>query len=82
MKQLFSKIDWVWMIRIIIGLVFITVGIVYKDWAPAGFGVLWIILGSYAAYYKTGCGYDRYCIDFTKNNKQEPNKEIEFTEIN
>jgi hypothetical protein len=81
MKKFLSKVDWVWMFRTVIGITFIIVGIVYKDWAPAAFGLLWIILGSYAAYYKTGCGYDRYCIDFTKYNKNESSNEIEFTEI-
>lgn len=56
-----KKIDVVWLIISTMGVVFVYVGIDHGDWMPIIFGIIFIGITSYAAYYKTGCGYNRNC---------------------
>jgi hypothetical protein len=39
------------------GGMFLVIAWQFKDWAPAIFGVLMIVIGIYSAKTKTGCGY-------------------------
>jgi hypothetical protein len=36
---------------------FLVIAWQFKDWMPAIFGILMIVIGIYAAKNKTGCGY-------------------------
>jgi type IV secretory pathway TrbD component len=39
------------------GGMFLVIAWQFKDWVPAIFGVLMIVIGIYAAKTKTGCSY-------------------------
>jgi type IV secretory pathway TrbD component len=39
------------------GGMFLVIAWQFKDWIPAIFGVLMIVIGIYSAKTKTGCGY-------------------------
>lgn len=69
------KIDWVWFVRSAMGVMFIAVGIDHADWMPIVFGVVFIATASYAAYFKTGCGYDKNCYLPTNKSPQKNNIE-------
>ena len=57
MISLLQKIDFVLVIRLIMGGMFLVIALQFKDWVPAIFGILMIVIGIYAAKNKTGCGY-------------------------
>ena len=57
MIRLLQKIDFVLVIRLIMGGMFLVIAWQFKDWVPAIFGVLMIVIGIYSAKTKTGCGY-------------------------
>ena len=57
MIRLLQKIDFVLVIRLIMGGMFLVIAWRFKDWMPAIFGVLMIVIGIYSAKTKTGCGY-------------------------
>ena len=57
MIRLLQKIDFVLVIRLIMGGMFLVIAWQFKDWVPAIFGLLMIVIGIYAAKTKTGCGY-------------------------
>ena len=57
MIRLLQKIDFVLVIRLIMGGMFLVIAWHFKDWVPAIFGVLMIVIGIYSAKTKTGCGY-------------------------
>ena len=57
MIRLLQKIDFVLVIRLIMGGMFLVIALQFKDWVPAIFGILMIVIGIYAAKNKTGCGY-------------------------
>ena len=57
MIRLLQKIDFVLVIRLIMGGMFLVTAWQFKDWMPAIFGVLMIVIGIYSAKTKTGCGY-------------------------
>ena len=57
MIRLLQKIDFVLVIRLIMGGMFLVIAWQFKDWVPAIFGILMIVIGIYAAKNKTGCGY-------------------------
>jgi hypothetical protein len=80
LKKIIASIDWTFFIRLVIGLFLIGVGIQHQDWIPGIFGAFWIAVGSYAAYTKTGCGYNGYC-GTNKTTTLPDNDEIEFTEV-
>ena len=80
MNKIFDKIDWALVIRLIIGLFMIGVGFQHREWIPGIFGALWIFVGIYGAYTKTGCGYNGYCGTGTINTAADTD-DIEFTEV-
>ncbi len=57
MIRLLQKIDFVLVIRLIMGGMFLVIAWQFKDWMHAIFGVLMIVIGIYSAKTKTGCGY-------------------------
>ena len=75
MKIIF-KLDGVMLVRLLVGLLFLGVGIYYKDWIPGIFGGFWIL----AAFLRRGCGYGNCNLEQQPKsiNNQE---ETTFTEI-
>ena len=57
MIRFLQKIDFVLVIRLLMGGMFLVIAWQFKDWVPAIFGLLMIVIGIYAAKNKTGCGY-------------------------
>jgi len=57
MIRLLQKIDSVLVIRLIMGGMVLVIAWQFKDWMPAIFGVLIIVIGIYSSKTKTGCGY-------------------------
>lgn len=58
---LLQKLDWVFIIRFIMGLPFLYMAYAFDDWFPAMFGAAIIATGIIAAFTKTGCGYTGGC---------------------
>ena len=83
MRKIFSNIDWILMMRLVMGGSMVIIGYQSNDYIPAvagGFFILYSIIG---AKYKIGCGYNASCgiprrFDSVKTRQ---NDEIEFTEI-
>lgn len=83
MKNFLSKIDWILMMRLVMGGSMVIIGYQSNDYIPAvagGFFILYSIIG---AKYKIGCGYNASCGMPTRSQiiKSNKNDEIEFTEI-
>jgi len=81
MKRILDKIDWALVIRLMIGLFMIGVGFQYREWIPGIFGALWIFVGIYGAYTKTGCGYNGYCGTGEITTTAANTDDIEFAEV-
>jgi hypothetical protein len=83
MRKIFSNIDWILMMRLVMGGSMVIIGYQSQDAIPAvagGFFILYSIIG---AKYKIGCGYNASCgmpirSDYVKTRQTD---EIEFTEI-
>jgi hypothetical protein len=69
MKKMLAWLDWTLLIRVLMGLPFLWMSYVYRDWLPALFGITIISTGIIAHYTKTGCGYPGGCA----NNTSTPN---------
>jgi hypothetical protein len=83
MRKIFSNIDWILMMRLVMGGSMVIIGYQSNDYIPAvagGFFILYSIIG---AKYKIGCGYNSSCGIPTRTDsaKSKQNVEIEFTEI-
>ena len=83
MRKIFSNIDWILMMRLVMGGSMVIIGYQSNDYIPAvagGFFILYSIIG---AKYKIGCGYNSSCGIPTRTDsaKFKQNDEIEFTEI-
>lgn len=80
---MFSNIDWLLMMRLVMGGSMVIIGYQSNDYIPAvagGFFILYSIIG---AKYKIGCGYNAACgIPQRRNfSKVKTSDEIDFTEI-
>ncbi|MFM1928839.1 MAG: hypothetical protein RL387_167 [Bacteroidota bacterium] len=83
MKKLFSNIDWILMMRLVMGGSMLIIGYQTNDYIPAvagGFFILYSIIG---AKYKIGCGYNASCgmPSSRSYSKVKATDEIDFTEI-
>jgi len=83
MKKLISNIDWILMMRLVMGGSMVIIGYQSNDYIPAVAGGFFIIYSIISAKYKIGCGYNAGCGIPTKSPYTKPssNEEIEFTEI-
>lgn len=85
MERILQKIDFVLVIRLIAGVLFVWTGWEFKDWTPAIFGFAWIGVGIYASITQTGCGYNGSC--GVPMSPRRPARgatnadEVEFTEL-
>ena len=83
MKKLLAKLDWILMMRLVMGGSMVIIGYQSNDYIPAVAGVFFILYSIIGAKYKIGCGYNASCrmprrSDYTKTRQTD---EIEFTEI-
>lgn len=83
MKKLFSNIDWILMMRLVMGGSMVFIGYQSNDSIPAVAGGFFIIYSIIGAKYKIGCGYNVSCGIPTRSTYAKPSstEEIEFTEI-
>jgi len=85
MKNWFHKMDWILIMRLIMGGSMIIVGYQAGDYTPATVGMFFVIYSLVSAKYKIGCGYNASCGTDTNrrySSKTLSKKEIEYTEIN
>jgi hypothetical protein len=83
MSKIFSNIDWILMMRLVMGGSMLIIGYQSNDYIPAVAGGFFIVYSIIGAKYKIGCGYNASCgipkrFDSVKTRQ---NDEIEFTEI-
>jgi hypothetical protein len=83
MKKVFSNIDWILMMRLVMGGSMLIIGYQSNDYIPTVAGGFFIVYSIIGAKYKIGCGYNASCgipkrFDSVKTRQ---NDEIEFTEI-
>jgi hypothetical protein len=83
MKKVFFNIDWILMMRLVMGGSMVIIGYQSNDYIPAVAGGFFIVYSIIGAKYKIGCGYNARCgiprrFDSVKTRQ---NDEIEFTEI-
>ena len=83
MKKVFSNIDWILMMRLVMGGSMLIIGYQSNDYIPAVAGGFFIVYSIIGAKYKIGCGYNASCgiprrFDSVKTRQ---NDEIAFTEI-
>jgi hypothetical protein len=83
MKKLLAKLDWILMMRLVMGGSMVIIGYQSNDYIPAVAGGFFIVYSIIGAKYKIGCGYNANCgiprrYDSVKTRQ---NDEIEFTEI-
>ena len=78
-----SNIDWILMMRLVMGGSMVIIGYQSYDYIPAVAGGFFIIYSIIGAKYKIGCGYNAGCGLPTRSNYSKPSsmEEIEFTEI-
>jgi hypothetical protein len=83
MKKVFSNIDWILMMRLVMGGSMVIIGYQSQDAIPAVAGGFFIVYSIIGAKYKIGCGYNANCgiPRRTDSAKIRQNDEIEFTEI-
>lgn len=86
-KKLMSNIDWILMLRLVMGGSMVVIGYQSNDYIPAIAGGFFIIYSIVSAKYKIGCGYDANCgVSHNKNNNfvrpsVKESKAVEFTEL-
>ncbi len=83
MRKIFSNIDWILMMRLVMGGSMLIIGYQSNDYIPAVAGGFFIVYSIIGAKYKIGCGYNASCgmpirSDYVKARQTD---EIEFTEI-
>ncbi len=83
MRKIFSNIDWILMMRLVMGGSMLIIGYQSNDYIPAVAGGFFIVYSIIGAKYKIGCGYNASCgipkrFDSVKTRQTD---EIEFTEI-
>ncbi|MEY4333570.1 MAG: hypothetical protein RLZZ196_2313 [Bacteroidota bacterium] len=83
MRKIFSNIDWILMMRLVMGGSMLIIGYQSNDYIPAVAGGFFIVYSIIGAKYKIGCGYNASCgmpirSDYVKTRQTD---EIEFTEI-
>jgi hypothetical protein len=83
MKKLLAKLDWILMMRLVMGGSMVIIGYQSNDYIPAVAGGFFIVYSIVGAKYKIGCGYNASCgmprrSDYVKIRQTD---EIEFTEI-
>ena len=83
MKKILSRLDWILMMRLVMGGSMLIIGYQSNDYIPAVAGGFFIVYSIIGAKYKIGCGYNASCgipkrFDSVKTRQ---NDEIEFTEI-
>ena len=83
MKKVFFNIDWILMMRLVMGGSMLIIGYQSNDYIPAVAGGFFIVYSIIGAKYKIGCGYNASCgiprrFDSVKTRQ---NDKIEFTEI-
>ena len=83
MKKLISNIDWILMMRLVMGGSMVIIGYQSNDYIPAVAGGFFIIYSIISAKYKIGCGYNAGCSIPTRSSYTKPfsKEEIDFTEI-
>lgn len=82
MQKWISKLDWILVIRLILGGSMIVVGYQSSDYIPALFGLFFVIYSIIGAKYKIGCGYNNCGYQTTRLNQHDhKSAEIEYTEI-
>ncbi len=83
MKKIMSNIDWLLMMRLVMGGSMVFIGYQSNDYIPAIAGGFFIIYSIISAKYKIGCGYNSSCgMPINKNFlKAKTTDEIDFTEI-
>jgi len=83
MRKIFSNIDWILMMRLVMGGSMVIIGYQSNDYIPAVAGGFFIVYSIIGAKYKIGCGYNSSCGIPTRTAfvKTKQNDEIEFTEI-
>lgn len=87
MKKIIASIDWILMLRLVMGGSMIIIGYQSNDYIPALAGGFFIIYSIVSAKYKIGCGYNPSCgVSINKNNNLKSSsvkesKAVEFTEL-
>lgn len=87
MKKIIASIDWILILRLVMGGSMIIIGYQSNDYIPALSGVFFIIYSIVSAKYKIGCGYNASCgVSINKNNNLnsssvKESKAVEFTEL-
>ena len=83
MKKLFSNIDWILMMRLVMGGSMLVIGYQSNDYIPAVAGGFFIIYSIIGAKYKIGCGYNATCGMPSRRRYANDNHstEIDLTEI-
>ena len=87
MKKIIASIDWILILRLVMGGSMIIIGYQSNDYIPALSGVFFIIYSIVSAKYKIGCGYNSSCgVSINKNNNfnsriVKESKAVEFTEL-
>ena len=82
-----SNIDWILILRIVMGCSMAVIGYQSNDYIPAIAGGFFIIYSIVSAKYKIGCGYDTNCgVSLNKNNNfvrpsVKESKAVEFSEL-
>lgn len=83
MKKLLAKLDWILMMRLVMGGSMVIIGYQSNDYIPAVAGGFFIVYSIVGAKYKIGCGYNASCgmPRRSDNVKIRQTDETEFTEI-
>mgnify|MGYP000337775387 CR=1 FL=1 len=83
MKKWLNRIDWILMMRLVMGGSMIIVGYQSADYIPAAVGTFFVIYSLFSAKYKVGCGYNT-CgnyRDYKTGHKTKETTQVEYTEI-
>jgi hypothetical protein len=87
MKKIMSNIDWILMLRLVMGGSMVFIGYQSNDYIPAVAGGFFIVYSIIGAKYKIGCGYNSNCgVSINKNNQfkmpsVKESEAVEFTEL-
>lgn len=83
MKKLLSNVDWILMMRLVMGGSMVFIGYQSNDLIPAVAGGFFLVYSFVSAKYKIGCGYNAGCGLPQRPNsiRKQISDEIEFTEI-
>lgn len=84
MKNWIQRLDWLLIMRLIMGGSMIIVGYQSSDWIPALVGTFFVIYSLLSAKYKVGCGYNNACGgvgNYKTRSKITTSSQVEYTEV-